>query len=451
MTAFVLALGLLSAAPRQTPADAPPVVASPAPGVVEQVQPPAPAPLEAPPDAANKPLFTAGWDNGFLLRSEDKRFLLRITGQIQTDYKNYLDQPDTADLNTFLVRRARLGIEATVMQYFEFRLLPDFGQGQARIQDSYLNVHYVDAFQIEAGKFKQPFSYEQLIQDRFVPTMERSLIDQLVPARDVGAMIHGQKLFGDRLDYAVAVHDGVINGDTDTNNPKDVSARLALRPFPAESFGPWLRGLQFGVAVNTGVSQQPVAPTALRTPAGVPWFSYAAGVREDGRRNRWSPELAYFNGPFGMAAQYLSETQRLRSATGPVVEIPESGFYVLATLLLTGEERTTYSQAVTPRHDFDPCYPVSSPGAWELVMRTSRLVQSARVFAPGVFRLADPAANSAGATELTTGFNWYLNAWVRVQCNWERAWFDQPVRLAPGPAGLHGYQDTLMTRFQVIF
>src|SRR5207248_8959874 len=107
----------------------------------------------------------------------------------------------SADIDTFLVRRARLGIESTVLEHFEFRMLPDFGQGQTRIQDAYLNVHYVDAFQVEAGKFKQPFSYEQLIQDRFVPTLERSLIDQLVPARDEGLMIHGRKLLGDRLDY----------------------------------------------------------------------------------------------------------------------------------------------------------------------------------------------------------------------------------------------------------
>src|SRR5262249_47448305 len=185
-----------------------------------------------------------------------------------------------------------------------------------------------DAFQIEGGKFKQPFSYEQLIQDRFVPTMERSLFDQLVPQRDVGVMLHGQKLFGDRFDYAVAVHDGVINGDTDTNAPKDLSARVVLRPFQSEAFGQWLKGLQFGMAFNTGVSQQPVSPTPWRTPAGVPWFTYATGVREDGRRNRWSPELAYFYGPLGLAAQYLYETQRVRSPTRPVGRIPEAGIYL---------------------------------------------------------------------------------------------------------------------------
>ena len=161
--------------------------------------------------------------------------------------------------------------------------------------------------------------------------------------------------------------------------------------------------------------------------------------------------MVYFRGPFGLAAQYLYETQQYRAAAGPQIEIPESGFYVLTTLLLTGEERTSYSQAITPAHDFDPTHPFSCPGAWELVARTSRLSQNGRVFAPGARRLADPAVNSSGATELTLGMNWYLNAWVRVQFNWERAWFDQPIRLAPGTGGLHGYTDTLFTRFQVIF
>jgi phosphate-selective porin len=128
-----------------------------------------------------------------------------------------------------------------------------------------------------------------------------------------------------------------------------------------------------------------------------------------------------------------------------------SGFYVLVTILLTGEERTTYSQAIKPVRDFDLRHPVASPGAWELVFRTSRLDLSPIVFAPGAVRLADPATNSDGATEFTFGFNWYLNAWVRMQFNWERAWFEQPVRLGPGPAGLLGHQDTLLTRFQVIF
>jgi phosphate-selective porin OprO/OprP len=398
----------------------------------------------------------AGWDEGFFLRSPDKTYELRITGQIQADYRTYLDGADSTDIDTFLLRRARLGIEANMFRYYEFRFLPDFGQGQTRIQDAYLNVHYWDAFQLEAGKFKQPFSYEQLIQDRFVPTVERSLIDQLVPARDIGLMVHGQKLFADRLDWAIAVANGEINGDSDTNDRKDVAARLAVRPFNSEAFGPALRGLQMGISWTIGVEQEPVNPNTLHTPSNIPWFQFNSTVQASGIRGRYSPELVYFNGPLGLTGQYYYEDQRLRPNTvgpssGVFVNVPFEGFYVMGTLLLTGEVRTTYSEAIAPLHPFDPCAPLRCSGAWELVGRVSRLHVGDKVFAAGVANLADPTRYADTATEMTLGFNWYLNKWVRMQFNWEHSWFDQGVRLGPGPAGLLRHDDALLTRFQVIF
>src|SRR5262249_48009505 len=101
-----------------------------------------------------------GWDDkgGFIMRSADKRLFLRLTGQIQADYRGFLDGVDYTDVDTFLVRRARLGIEANMFKYYEFRLLPDFSNAQSpgvpgstRIQDAYLNIHYVDYFQLETG------------------------------------------------------------------------------------------------------------------------------------------------------------------------------------------------------------------------------------------------------------------------------------------------------------
>jgi phosphate-selective porin OprO/OprP len=124
---------------------------------------------------------------------------------------------------------------------------------------------------------------------------------------------------------------------------------------------------------------------------------------------------------------------------------------------LTGEERTTYSAAVVPLRPFDPCHPIACPGAWELVARVSHLRVGDEVFEPiptgrtKFVTLANPVGNSDRALELTLGFNWYLNEWVRMQFNWEHAWFAEPVRLAPGPTGLLRHQDTLLTRFQIIF
>ena len=66
-------------------------------------------------------------------------------------------------------------------------------------------------------------------------------------------------------------------------------------------------------------------------------------------------------------------------------------------------------------------------------------------------QLADPTKYAREASELTLGFNWYLNAWVRMQFTWENARFGAPVQLAPGAAGLVRGQDSLLTRLQVIF
>jgi phosphate-selective porin OprO/OprP len=397
-----------------------------------------------------------GWKNGFFLESADKSFVLRLTGQLQADYREFLDTKDRTDIDTFLLRRARFGLEATIFKFYEFRFLPDFGQGTTVVQDAFMNIHYLEALQFEIGRFKQPISYEQLIQDRYVPTLERSLIDQLVPSRDLGAMIHGAEILDNRLDYEVSVSNGEINGNSvDTNNHKDVDGRVAVRPFNYEDASPWFRGIQVGVSGGFGIEQEAINPTTLRMPDTVPYFNFNSTVRADGLRTRLCPELAYFNGPFGLFAQYYEEHQDMRpSATGAgykhLTDVPFDGYVLLATLLLTGETRTTYSQPIDPLKPFDPHSPLCNPGAWELVARFSSLTVD-DVFEAGAAQLANPAKNSNEAMEFTLGFNWYFNKWVRMQFNYEHDMFGQPVALGTAPINDLKSQDSLFTRFQVIF
>jgi phosphate-selective porin OprO/OprP len=421
-----------------------------------------------PPPTAFNPIASEGEANnvfsqsfqepfkGFFFESNDKDFSLRLTGQIQLDYREFLNTKDRTDIDTFLLRRARFGLEATLFKYYEFRFLPDFGQGTTIVQDAYMNIHYWDAFQVETGRFKQPISYEQLIQDRYVPTLERSIIDQLVPARDLGAMIHGEDVLDNRLDYAVSASNGEINGNsTDLNNHKDVDGRIAIRPLNDPDLSPWLRGIQVGVSGGFGIEQEAFSPATLKTPDTVPFLNFNSTVRADGLRTRLSPEVAYFNGPFGFYAQYYDEHQDLRpSATGAgykhLIDVPFTGYVFLGTLFLTGETRTTYSQQIFPRRNFDPRCPISCPGAWELVARVSSL-NVGDVFEAGAAQLANPAKNSNEATEFTVGFNWYLNGWVRMQFNYEHDMFAQPVALGTAPINDLKSQDSVFTRFQVIF
>jgi phosphate-selective porin OprO/OprP len=414
-----------------------------------------------------------GWNNGFFLQSPDRSCQLRITGQLQADYRGFLDPVDSSTSNSlaagttgspdsFLIRRARLGIEATMANYYEFRLLPDFAGTTVSksIADAYMNVHYWDAFQFEIGKFKQPFSYEDLIQDRYVPMMERSMMDQLCPQRDEGAMIHGERLLCGRFDYAVAVSNGDPNDSTiDDNNDKDVNARAVLRPFYGLDGCGLLNGIQVGVAGSFGVENDTVSSTSstppiITTPATVTWFAYNSGVIANGARHRISPELVYFYRSLGFAAQYYHQDQELQpSSTKPNVDVPMDGYYLMATYLLTGERRTEYSQQIDPLLPFDPCAPLASPGALELVFRVDRMEVG-----PQAFSSATPLASNTGTTnrsspealEETTGVNWYLTKWVRAQLNWEHANFASPVQVGNMKKALTE-EDTLYTRFQVIF
>ena len=337
-----------------------------------------------------------------------------------------------------------------MLQYYEFRLLPDFaGTSVSKsITDAYINVHYWDGLQFETGKFKQPLSYEQLIQDRYVPFLERSLIDQLVPQRDEGVMIHGRKMFDDRFDYAIAFSNGDQNDSTiDTNNHKDFNGRLALRPFNSPD-ADLLRGLQLGISGGYGVENQAISPSVLTTPATVEWFAYNSGVLANGLRDRISPELAYFHNSLGFAAQYYHEDQQVQvAAKKPGVELPTDGYYVMTTYLLTGEQRYDYTQQIDPIRPFSPFRPVACPGAWEITWRLSHLGVSQEAFTA---KLATPGQSSLEATESTFGFNWYWNKWVRAQFNWEHAWFSNPVKIGNAPFAF-SKEDTLYTRFQLIF
>ena len=94
----------------------------------EATLPAQPVPNIAPPyssprdDAAREPIVLTGWDNGFYIRSADRRFSLRITGQLQADYRWYGDAHDLTDTSGFLLRCARFGLEATTVQVLRLPL-----------------------------------------------------------------------------------------------------------------------------------------------------------------------------------------------------------------------------------------------------------------------------------------------------------------------------------------
>ena len=102
----------------------------------------------------------------------------------------------------------------------------------------------------------------------------------------------------------------------DTNGHKDLAWRLAVRPLNFQSLPEALHLVQIGISGSTGIEEEPISPAILRTPATVPYFQFNSTVRANGLRNRWTPELSYFYGGLGFAAQYYREDQSMLPAFG---------------------------------------------------------------------------------------------------------------------------------------
>jgi phosphate-selective porin OprO/OprP len=87
--------------------------------------------------------------SGFMMRSADTNFSLRVRGLLQTDSRSYLDDGGVEDNDTFLLRRARLIFQGTVFRDFDFLLVPDFGgTSSPSIRDAWLQYRYAPPLQL---------------------------------------------------------------------------------------------------------------------------------------------------------------------------------------------------------------------------------------------------------------------------------------------------------------
>jgi phosphate-selective porin OprO/OprP len=395
---------------------------------------------------------TAGPD-GFGIRSADDAFGLRLHGDLQADYRSYQgtrlsSSPGTQTPDTLLLRRARPIIEATSYDKYDFRLMPDFGGGQAVLFDAYGQARFTPGFQLRVGKFKPPVGLEQLQVDDNLFFAERSLATALVPIRDIGAQSQGD-LLGGTLNYAVGVFNGVVDagnngsGDVDSNSCKDAEVRLFARPF-RNGLEP-LRGLGFGVAFTqgrqTGTSTTANLPT-YKTVGQQTFFAYNSGAFANGTRQRFSPQLYYYWGPFGLLTEYVRSSQGVTRA-GVAQDVNNTAWNISLGWVLTGEDSTF--EGVTPGRPFMPG--TGEWGAFQVVARASRLTVDDDAFnGSALTRVADPTASAREATDTGFGVNWYVSRLIRVYVD-----YDQTRFKGGAAAGDRPDEKVLISRFQFAF
>lgn len=378
------------------------------------VEPPPPdVPGVAPPARV-----IAGQD-GLAIESGNGEYRLQIGLIVQADGRFAAEDDRQAINDTFAIRRLRPYLRGRVLRRFEFYLNPDFAGGTLVVQDAYVDTIFSSAFRIRAGKGKHPFGMERLHSASNLLFLDRALPTALVPNRDLGVQVLGD-VSGGVFSYLAGVMNGVADGgsaDLATNDGKDFSARLIVRPFTRRLTSP-LRGLGFAVSGNTGRQSGTSAVPSFRTPVlQQPFFSYATGATASGRRIRYSPQVFFFKGPFGGWAEYV-HTETPVTRNGVSDDIEHRAWQVAASWVLTGEAATDAGVGVRPRAIFDP-----ATGHWGALQVAAR-VHELTVDQAAVDLGFAAAGASRKAQAWTVGLNWIVSANVKYVLNVERTVFD---------------------------
>jgi phosphate-selective porin OprO and OprP len=400
--------------------------------------------------AKDRQSATANAKDGFSLKSADGKYTLKIRGYAQADGRFFPSDDAKAIPNSFFLRRARPILEATVGRYFEFRIMPDFAQGQTTLFDAYWDGKFDPALTVRAGKFKPPVGFERLQSATDITFAERGLPTNLAPNRDVGLQLAGDVSEG-LFAYQVGIFDGVPdlgNADADLNDSKDLTGRVFVQPIKRGT----LKGLGFGVSGSTGEelgAPSTTAPTATglpgyrsasqqtvfryRTDALVP----ANSVIANGRRNRVSPHAYLGLGSLGVLGEYIVSSQEVRLGAS-TAELTHKAWQASAGFFFTGEEAGFRSPM--PKRPFD--LKEGGFGAIEIAARYGELDLDDDAFP--VF--ANPSSAVTKAKGVGLGVNWYLTKQVKVTVNYEHTTFEGGAADGDRPS-----EDFVVTRFQHAF
>jgi len=289
------------------------------------------------------------------LRAAGKEPLMTLGGflQLQAGFGDAPDARFNGIRDQFLIRRARVNVQGSFLEHFDYKLELDLGANSlsekignsGQLTDLYLNWNKFEYANIKAGQYKTHFGWEQLVSDAKILTVERSLAnDRLTDGRQVGTSVTGAVLER-RLSYAVGMFNGSgVNNSFNDNDHFMYTARIQGTAVKTE----WNT---LPVEWNVGVNALTTKDNGV-TKGGFGIDSTPGGTADNlfsGDRNSWGIDTQVKLGLFDLQAEYL------RSRYQPYNDVPAKafetdGWYVLGAYFVVPK----YLQAVVRYEMFDP-------------------------------------------------------------------------------------------------
>jgi len=368
-------------------------------------------------DGEKKPAVRLEFKNRPSLRL-GKLFRMDLRTKVQTDFRTFSPEVVT-DEGTFDLHRARLSLEGEAFKVFEYEVERDFRQSIGSNDQRYpwkdvnLNFKYFDNFQLKLGKFKVPFSLDELTGEHENDFAIRSRIaDDLAPGRDVGAMLHG-RFFRRGLSYQIGVfrHDGenprARNGEPFSDTA--FAVRLTATPLRVISAIKPLHTLEIGAAYTRAQVPQGLSGVRGHTVSGDVYFPY---VYVQGPRERIGGEANWIAGRFSLKGEFINMTEARQQQGVFVDDLPEKisrGWYATGTWVLTGEQKEGGVQPKRPVLD-------GGFGALEVAGRYEQIrFGTTDQTAPGFTSPRSRVLRSQSDRVWTAGLNWYPGLYFKVQ------------------------------------
>jgi phosphate-selective porin OprO/OprP len=330
--------------------------------------------------------------------------------------------------DTFFLNKARFGLKGSVTKYFDYEIERDMRKTFGTInateyhpwKDNYVDINLHRLLHVKVGKFKMPFSLEEVgSEDRLDYALKSRASDTLAAGRERGVMLHASFLKTARLEYQIGVfrHDGessAIHGLP--TGGRTYAARLTGQPLrSAKRLPKTLRHVYLGVAATRGRMFEGLNGINGQTFSG---FTYFEHVYVRGNRMRIGTEAAWAEGPVSIKGEYIhmSEERKQQGIRGE--DLPDKisrGWYVTGAWTALGKMKSRGSNPQNPLltgHGF---------GAVELSARLDVLTFFSAP-GPGLPSRSPraPTILPNSARTWTFGPTWYLNRFLKIQLNGQR-------------------------------
>lgn len=367
-------------------------------------------------------------------------------------------------VDRFWMRRVRPMLNGTFLKYNDFLLTPDFGQGQTRLFDAIIDLHYFRQLSFRIGKQRSLLAgFDRLRGASDNNTVERGYATMMAPNREYGIVLYGSlgpQRENSRSDYRykyirmnnwISYDIGVLTGTFDNTNPglnptspttfnsevatlanKALEARLFANLF-LNSPSKILQNLGFGIAGSTEDVNNETNPPAMVSVGQNPIFSYQSTVNGNGQRTRIHPQAFWFLGPFGIFGEWAQTHQTLTN--GPV--FPNSNTKAIELTNHAAEVQIFYNltqeafnfEPLKPNRNLNP-HTKGNYGAFQLVARWSPLFMDRAIFnyfteknGQTIYTYSDPRLSVQKANTWGIGINWFLNRNIAIMTEYDQTSF----------------------------